>query len=160
MPFQFTIVVIPVNVTLGARGSVGAPYFLGVSALPLFATTQIIPQVSVDAYAQVAVGGSFGPFTLEGGVQGSLQLLHFNVTLAGEVGLFNDQNGPNILLFATGMSNLNFLSGSLSFFVEGKVPLAGTKRWDVQFFSWPGFTKQGSIFNVFRRTYLNKPKTG
>jgi hypothetical protein len=157
VPFSFFLGPIRISVEVGARGGVGLNYFLGVSTQPLHATAQVVPNASVDAYAQAGIDIKI----VSAGVKADLQLLHFALTLGAEAGVKSEAQGPTVHLFVHGDNELTLLSGSLSFFAEVfvpafKLPPFEKKRFDHNFFSWTGFKKQGSLFNVQRDTPAGK----
>jgi hypothetical protein len=155
VPFSFTIGPIPLSVKIGARGSVGVNYFFGVSALPLYATAQVVPNASLDAYAQAGLDIKIA----SAGVVVNLQLLRVKLTLGAEAGLKNDNQGTNLYLFVHGDNELTLLNGSLSFYAEVYVPAFKLPPWEKKhfehnFFKWTGLKGQGSLFSVERRTPL------
>ena len=125
----FTVGPVPVNVsgavagTLGLAGTVG---FSGVGSHTLSVAAG--PYLDVTATASAALGGSFGPFTLEAGVDGALTL--FNANVANTVTLTPGLS--NVTYSANSALNLQELSGDIDLFVKGKLNLVFvkySKKW-------------------------------
>jgi hypothetical protein len=156
---SFTIGPIPLSVKVGARGSVGVNFFFGLNSQPAFVTAQVIPNASVDAYAQAGIDIKIA----SAGVAVSLKLLHLTLTLGTQAGVQSDSKGSSQLLFVHGDSDLSLLDGNLAFFVEVYVPAFKLPPWekkhfDHPFFNWTGFKKKGVLFNVEKHTPLSDAK--
>jgi hypothetical protein len=118
VPFSFNLGPIPISAKVGARGSAGVSYIFTASTVPPFASAQFIPNVGIDAYGQIGVDIKIA----DAGVSATLQLVHFTLTLGGQVGLLSDPRGQNLFLFVHGDDDLTLLNGSLSFYADVYVP--------------------------------------
>jgi hypothetical protein len=156
VPIPITPIPVPLVVKMGARGTVGIKYVFGVSAVPLLANVQVVPNASIDLFAQVGIDIKLA----DAGVEGKLTLLNFALTLGVEAGVKSDGGAPKLSLFVHGDSETNMLAGDISFFADIPAPAADKKppfekkRHSHSFFSNKGYTKQGSLFNVQRSTPL------
>jgi hypothetical protein len=151
-PFKKTFMAgpIPITVTIGARGGVGLQYFTAISGTPLLASVQVVPSASVEFFAQAGIGITILNF----GIEGKLQLLQFVLTLGSEAGVKSDAGGPpKLSLFVHGESDITLLKGDIGFYAEMDV-LFFKKKFTFPFFSWKGFEKKGTMFNVPRSTPL------
>src|SRR5262249_31024981 len=114
--FRFVLGLIPMSVKLGAQGTVGVRYFLGMS--PLVATAQVTPFVHSRAYVQAGID----IVVASAGVGGQLQLMDFElrITASLRAGI---ENGKFFLQEEFSIySDLSMLGGSLYAFASVTVP--------------------------------------
>jgi hypothetical protein len=154
VPFTFFLGPIPIGIKVGARGSVGVGYFLGVNTQPPLATAQVVPNAQIDAFAQAGIDIKIASVS----VKGELQLLRFAVALGAEAGV----QGSDLHLFVHGDSDITLLAGSLSFVAEAYIPAFKLPPWEKKSFEHKFFefarvnVKHGCLFNVDRRKSLAK----
>jgi hypothetical protein len=145
---HFSIGPIPISGKLGARGSAGVRFVLGLRQA--HATAQIIPNVTAKVYAQVGVDIGIA----SAGVGGELTLLKDELTFGGEIGIDADRlRGSYISEHFYALNHLEMLAGRLYLFARVNY-LIGSKEWDLTLWNWSGFRVDGYLFNVNKRTYL------
>jgi hypothetical protein len=152
--FRFALGPIPCSVKLGAQGTVGVRYFIGVR--PAHATAQFIPKAQVRAYAQFAVD----IIIASAGVGGQLHLVDFELRLGGDLEIgFENSRGAFVAERFYGAIDLHMLGGKLYVYAEVTVPAFDIppwhkKRYQWDLWKWAGLTKKGYLFNVSNKTYL------
>lgn len=145
--FHFTLGPIPIGVTLGARGTVGLNYWIGLR--PAAVNCGLWPYVRADAYGQAGVDIGVA----SAGVGGSFTLLNDWIILHGDCSVGADARGLYIDANYSAFNVLKMLAGRIYAYVEVDL-LFWSKRWEHDFFNWSGFTVTGNIFNSSRRQYL------
>jgi len=145
---HFSIGPIPVSGRLGARGSAGVRFALGLR--PAHATAQIVAKVAAKVYAQVGVDVSIA----SAGVGGEVTLIQDELTFGGEVGVDVDPaRGPYISEHFYALNYLRMLAGR--FYLYARVNyLVGHKQYDFNLWNSTGIKVNGYLFNVNNRTYL------
>ena len=151
--FHFSLGPIPCSVKLGAQGSAGVRYFIGVR--PAHATAQVIPNAHARAYAQFGVDIVIA----SAGVGGQLRLIDFELRLGGDLGVNFDNSRAYVDEHFYAQYDLTMLSGSLYVFAEVYVPAFDIPPWHKKHYQWDlwkwaGFKKKGYLFNVSNKTYL------
>jgi hypothetical protein len=182
VPFSFDLGPIPISAKVGARGSAGVSYIFTVNAVPPFASAQVIPNAGIDAYGQVGidikiadvgvsatlqllhvsltVGGQVGLLSDPRGqnlflfVHGDddLTMLNGSLSFYADVSLpsidinqIKDPPGPGVKQVGGRGRPQPQVQAAFGF---------DKKHFEHSFFSWTGFQKKGTLFNVLRRTYL------
>jgi len=122
----FTVGPVPVTVAGSVVGTVGLGGSIGFQGGQISAGAG--PYLDVTATASAALGGGFGPFELEAGVEGSLSI--FNASLANTITV---KPGTASVVYSAG-SNLTIteLNGEIDLFVDGTLELVFakySKKW-------------------------------
>lgn len=139
--FRFQLGPIPLKVKMGARGTVGVRYFVGVR--PLSAEAQFVPFVRAEAYAECGVD----IFIAGAGVGGKLRLIDFELRIGGELAVkFDKSNRPQLVEHAYVKSDISMLHGSL--YVHAYINyLFGKKRFEWTLWKWKGLKTGGYLVN-------------
>jgi hypothetical protein len=142
--FTFTVVVVPIKVTLGVRGEVGLDYqFL----LTLnYAGAQVTPFAKVTAYGKAGVDllGVAGA-----GLTCNVTVMDIRFPIGGSA--YASIPDSKIVVSLAINTNLTMLSGNVGFYAYCQVPRWGIPPWkkaeyNHTFFSWPGFKNVGTLF--------------
>jgi hypothetical protein len=137
----FTVGPVPVTVSGTVAGTLGLAGSIGIQGNQI--SVGAGPYLDVTATASAALGGSFGPFTLDTGVEGSLTL--FNATVANTVTVAPGSSSVN-----TGASSnltLTELNGSIDLFVDGKLNLVFAKYKKKWTYGIVSFTAAQQVVN-------------
>ena len=146
--FRFTLGPIPMSVKMGARGSMGLRYFVGVQPLSLQA--QFVPFAKVEAYAQVSVD----VFIAKVGVRAKLQVIDFEMPIGGGLVVkFDPSSGPSLEEHAYVQNNLLMLKGEIALFADVGVWIF-KKHIEHDFWKFNGFKTNGYLVNVNRTTKI------
>lgn len=142
--FRFQLGPIPLSVKLGARGTAGIRYFVGVR--PLAAEAQFVPFVRGEAYAQCGID----IVVAAAGVGGKLRLVDFELRIGGKLAVkFDASSRPTLSEHAYVQSNISMLKGSLYVYAKVNV-LFWKKRYEWDIWDWKGFSKSGYLVNVHK----------
>jgi hypothetical protein len=142
--FRFQLGPIPLSVKLGARGTAGIRYFIGVR--PLSAEAQFVPFVRGEAYAQCGIDIVVASV----GIGGKLRLIDFELRIGGELAIkFDKSQRPMLSEHAYVQSNITMLKGSLYVFASVNV-LFWKKKYEWDIWDWKGFSKTGYLVNVHK----------
>jgi hypothetical protein len=117
----FMVGPVPVNVEGSVAGTLGLAGTIGFQSHQISVGTG--PFLDVTATASAALGGSFGPFKLEAGVEGALTL--FNATVANNV--FVNPGASSVAYGANSNLTLTEISGNIDLFVTGALNLIFAK---------------------------------
>jgi hypothetical protein len=129
--FHFMLGPIPLSVKLGAQGTVGVRYFVGLR--PLYAEAQFIPFANARAYAQAGID----IVVASGGVGGQLKLLDVEFRIGGKMVVnFDPSKGASLEEQAYVWSKIDMLSGSLYVYAEVYVPRLGLPPWKKNHYEW------------------------
>ena len=148
--FRYEIGPIPMSVKLGATGTVGVRFFLGLRTMAVDA--QIVPHVNVQAYLQAGIDMVIA----SAGVAGRMTLVNCEVRIGGSVSLHaNSSRGLQFEEQVYVQSNLEMLSGKLAVFAEVYVPAWALPPWKKKHFewdlwNWQGLKQSGYIVQVTR----------
>jgi hypothetical protein len=151
--FRFMLGPIPISVQLGAQGSVGVRYFVGLS--PIKASAQVIPTVNARVYAQAGID----IVVASAGVGGQLRLIDLSIRIGADLTLRQNGSGLAIDEHFYAQNELTMLSGSLYVYAEVYVPRFGIPPWTKKHYEWDlwkwkGLQVKGYLFNVHRTTAL------
>lgn len=137
--FHWVIVVIPVELRLGFRGSAGVVY--GFELAPLKAKALFVPYVDTRAYAEVSLELE----VVRGGMGGELTFLKASLPIGATVGV---ETEPSPYLFAEYyvQNTITALSGRIYAFAEVDVWL-WSDYWSWDIFKWTGFTYDDYLIN-------------
>jgi hypothetical protein len=117
----FTVGPVPVTVAGSVTGTLGLAGSIGFQGHTLTASAG--PYLDVSATASAALGGGFGPFKLEAGVEGSLILFDAAITNAATA----TPGATSVAYSATSNMALTEISGSIDLFVTGTLNLVFAK---------------------------------
>src|SRR5262249_18326347 len=136
--FHFAPGPIPLSVKLGAQGTAGVRYFVGVR--PLAAEAQFIPFAAIKAYAQCGVDIGVA----SAGVRGTLQLVKFELRIGGKLEVKADPSSKGLALeeHAYVSSDIEMLKGEISLHAEIGFSFL-KKKFDYTFWKFAGFKKSG-----------------
>jgi hypothetical protein len=151
--FHFMLGPIPVSVTMGAQGTVGLRYFIGMR--PLQATAQVTPFVHARAYAQAGID----IIVASAGVGGQLRLMDFELRITASLKAGIENSKVYLEEELSMYSDVTLLSGSLYLYASVTVPRFGIPPWKKKeyhwdIWKWQGFKKKGYIFNYHNKNYL------
>ncbi len=146
---RFMVGPIPMNVTLGVRGSAGLRYDLYAS--PRYAKASAVPFLNTQVYGQggpdIVIGG--------GGVGVNLTLLNDELELTAKAKIRTDLQAQKIFLDANfyALNKLDALGGNVYIYAFTYVPNFGIppwekKQWNWNVWDWKGFHHEGYLFNV------------
>jgi hypothetical protein len=142
--FRFTVVIIPIKVTLGIKGEVGIDYE---ALLTLnYAGVQVTPFLKVTGYAQAGVD-LFG--VAGAGVTCNLTVLDVRIPIGGSA--YASIPDAKIVVSLAINTNITMLSGNVGFYAYCQVPRWGIPPWKKAeythtFFSWAGFKNVGTLY--------------
>ena len=146
--FRFSLGPIPMSVKMGASGSMGIRYFVGVRPLSLQA--QFVPFAHVKAYAQCGIDAVVASV----GVRANLQVIDFEMTIGGSLVVkFDSSSGASLQEHAYVLNNLEMLKGELAIYAEIGVWIF-KKHYEHDFFKFKGFKTSGYLVNVNRTTRI------
>ena len=117
----FMVGPVPVTVAGSVVGTLGLAGQIGFQGHTLTASAG--PYLDVSANASAALGGGFGPFKLEAGVEGTLILFDAGITNTATV----TPGASSLAYSATSSMGLTEISGSLDLFVTGTLNLVFAK---------------------------------
>lgn len=147
--YQFTIGIIPVFVTAGARANISVGY--EVALLTTNLSGSVIPHADAAGYAEGGVGVAH---LVSGGAGAELMIININPKLTGEAGILFDPNGtPFLKMGLTSFVDYSALNGRVYAFAEwpeprlNRFPPYKIKRLEKDLFSWPGFYGHHTIMN-------------
>ena len=132
---SFMVGPVPVTVSGSVAGTLGLGGNIGFTGNRI--SVGAGPYLNVTATASAALGGGFGPFKLEAGVEGALTLFNADIDNTAFV-------SPGLSSVAYGASsslNLTELSGNIDLFVTGKLNLVFhkyKKTWKYNIVSFNG----------------------
>src|SRR5262249_12810878 len=138
---------------MGAQGTVGVRYFVGMR--PLQATASVIPFVHARVYAQAGID----IVVASAGVGGQLQLMDFELRITASLKAGFENSKFYLQEEFSIHSEIELLKGSLFIFAEVTVPNFSIPPWTKKHFQWDiwkwnGFKKKGYIFNHNNKNYL------
>ena len=120
------------------------------------ARANIVPVLASGGFVQVVVDAKVA----HAGVEGELEFVSENMHLEGNVGLgVNATVRPPVIFYAAeakGTHNTSALHGKLALFTE---LLNGGKRFEREFFKFPGFAAEGEMFHTkINQAYSSYPE--
>jgi hypothetical protein len=139
---------VPMSGKLGVSGRAGLDSALRGSLLS--ASASFTPEVSGDAYAEVAVDAEVA----SAGAGGELKVIEARTRLAGLAALTLDERGePRLTARVDSQTSLELLRGKLYTFVEAIVPWPDfKKRWSRDLYAWNGIRKDLGHTVAFEKT--------
>jgi hypothetical protein len=160
---------ISIDVTIGARGSVGVSYDLYLS--PTYAQGGIQPFMNAQVYAQAGVGV---PDVVDVGVGVNLTLVNWTLNLGAAAGLYTSLDPSNYLEFVlkddlyaniagdgSGQTPVSILAGQLYAFAKVGHPCFAFPPWCVDEYDFPIWGEPGltfgplELFNTGNEVRLN-----
>lgn len=146
---------VPITATIGAKGSISIPYFVGL--LPAQATGWMIPDVQSSVYGQAGIGIEYDDTGVVAGIAANLTLLNNKLVLFGGASQGSDTKGKFLKYSMITRDDVTALAGSLSAFIEAEVFGYGVKLYNQELFSFSGIKRTFTPLSGGQTVYLQPP---
>jgi hypothetical protein len=147
---------VPITATIGAKGSVSVPYFVGL--LPVQAMGWMIPNVQSSVYAQAGIGVEYDDTGAVAGVEANLTLLNNKLVLFGGASEGTDTKGTFLKYSIASRDDVTALAGSVNAFVEAEVLGHGVRIFNDELFSFSGIQRTFTPLSGGDMVYLQRPE--
>lgn len=150
--YHVTLGPVPVEAEIGAQGDIGLVW--SVNLVPIKVTASAEPFAHSSGWAKAGVGGSFLGLGAGAGVQGRLTVVDYDGTIRGVLDLwFQSLQRYYFDQTYSYSHNLDMLSGKIELYAYVKY-IFGKKTWTHKIFSWNGYRRNETVFNINQRTYF------